>query len=193
MVRNGYSLHPMSLSGGPRPTMFSQTELLNLDEGNIGFHNSINTNNECFARSGFSFPEQCSISNQSVILPSTTNIPNFDASSSFQPSIKVLVWSKIIFINNVLFISLLNLTTLICAMLRMFSATTCHNWFWIRQGLEKLLLQMCLKQLEFTRDKEFFRLHCSYVQIMIYIWTQIWYFIRLLVVHNLCTIDNIEM
>jgi hypothetical protein len=71
--------------------MFSQTELLNLDEGNIGFHNSINTNNECFARSGFSFPEQCSISNQSVILPSTTNIPNFDASSSFQPSIKVLV------------------------------------------------------------------------------------------------------
>jgi hypothetical protein len=39
----------------------------------------------------------------------------------------------------------LNLTTLICAMLRMFSATTCHNWFWIRQGSEKLLLQMCLK------------------------------------------------
>ncbi|GAU39920.1 hypothetical protein TSUD_05120 [Trifolium subterraneum] len=88
MVRNGYSLHPMSLSGGPRPTMFSQTELLNLDEGNIGFHNSINANDECFVRPGFSFPEQCSISNQSVILPSTTNIANFDASSSFQPSIK---------------------------------------------------------------------------------------------------------
>lgn len=97
MVRNGYSLHPMSLSGGSRPpTMFPQTELFNLDEGNSGFHNSNNaitppTNNEYFARQAFSFPEQCSISNQSVILPSSTNIASFDTSSSFQTSIKVHV------------------------------------------------------------------------------------------------------
>jgi len=96
MVRNGYSLHPMSLSGGSRPTMFPQTELFNLDEGNSGFHNSNNaitppTDNEYFTRQAFSFPEQCSISNQSVILPSATNIASFDTSSSFQTSIKVHV------------------------------------------------------------------------------------------------------
>lgn len=93
MVRNGYSLHPMSLSGGSRPTMFPQTELFNLDEGNSGFHNSNNAitppaNNEYFARQAFSFPEQCSMSNQSVIIPSATNLASFDTSSSFQTSIK---------------------------------------------------------------------------------------------------------
>ncbi|XP_027189239.1 putative transcription factor bHLH056 isoform X4 [Cicer arietinum] len=62
MMRNGFSLHPMSLSGGPRPMMFSPTEL-NLDE------------------------EQCSISNQSVI-PPMTNLATFDTSPSFQPSMK---------------------------------------------------------------------------------------------------------
>ncbi|CAI8606487.1 unnamed protein product [Vicia faba] len=61
MIRNGYSLHPVSIPGGlPRPTMFSQTDLLNLDE------------------------EQRDISNQT----GAANIANFDASSSYQPSIK---------------------------------------------------------------------------------------------------------
>ncbi|XP_058722229.1 transcription factor ALC-like [Vicia villosa] len=89
MIRNGYSLHPVSLPGGSRPTTFPQTDLLNLDDSNIGFHNSINAiassaNDECFARPSFSFPEQRDISNQTV----AANITNFDASSSFQPSIK---------------------------------------------------------------------------------------------------------
>ncbi|CAK8569501.1 unnamed protein product [Lathyrus sativus] len=90
MVRNGYSLHPVSLSGGSRPTTaFSQTDLFNLDEGNIGFHNSINAiassaNDESFVPPSFSFPEQGCISNQTV----AANIANFDASSSFQPAIK---------------------------------------------------------------------------------------------------------
>ncbi|XP_012570795.1 transcription factor PHYTOCHROME INTERACTING FACTOR-LIKE 15-like isoform X2 [Cicer arietinum] len=90
MMRNGFSLHPMSLSGGPRPMMFSPTEL-NLDEGN-GFPNSItavasSANDECLARPAFTFPEQCSISNQSVI-PPMTNLATFDTSPSFQPSMK---------------------------------------------------------------------------------------------------------
>ncbi|KAI5401515.1 hypothetical protein KIW84_066113 [Lathyrus oleraceus] len=82
-------LHLVSLSGGSRPTTFSQTDLFNLDKGNTGFHNSVNAiassaNDECFAPPSFSFPEQGSISNQTV----TANIANFDPSSSFQPSIK---------------------------------------------------------------------------------------------------------
>lgn len=109
MMRNGLSLHPMSLSGGLRPSIFPQTGL-NIDEGN-GFRNSVSANDESLVRSAFSFPEHCSISNQSI--PSVTNIATLDTSSSFQPSIKVHVgyfnlsipWI-IIFINNTtLFVS----------------------------------------------------------------------------------------
>ncbi|XP_057422561.1 transcription factor LRL3-like isoform X3 [Lotus japonicus] len=84
MMRNGLSLHPMSLSGGLRPSIFPQTGL-NIDEGN-GFRNSVSANDESLVRSAFSFPEHCSISNQSI--PSVTNIATLDTSSSFQLSIK---------------------------------------------------------------------------------------------------------
>ncbi|KAJ1436746.1 Myc-type, basic helix-loop-helix [Sesbania bispinosa] len=92
MMRNGLSLHPMPLSGGMRPMMLPQAGL-NLDEGN-GFQNSISAiassanDHESLVRPAFSFPEQCSISNQSLVMPSVTNIATLDTPSNFQPSIK---------------------------------------------------------------------------------------------------------
>ncbi|XP_061364075.1 transcription factor ALC-like [Gastrolobium bilobum] len=91
MMRNGLSLHPMSLPGGLRPMILPQTGF-NLDEGN-GFQNSTSAiassaNDESLMRSAFSFPKQCSISHQSVVLPSVTNVVTSDTSSRFQPSIK---------------------------------------------------------------------------------------------------------
>lgn len=110
MMRNGLSLHPMSSSGGPRSMMLAETGL-NLDEANR-FQNSFNAiassaNDESLVRPSYNFPEQCSISNQSMVIPSVTNISTLDASSSFQPSIKVCVCyfnpsisSNIIFSNS---------------------------------------------------------------------------------------------
>ncbi|KAH1119911.1 hypothetical protein AAZX31_17G228300 [Glycine max] len=91
MMRNGLSLHPMSLPGGLRPMIMSQTGL-NLD-GSNGFHNSTSaiassSNDESLVRHAFSFPKQCSISNQSIGVPSVTNIATSDTSSTFHPSIK---------------------------------------------------------------------------------------------------------
>ncbi|KAG5103645.1 hypothetical protein JHK84_048614 [Glycine max] len=91
MMRNGLSLHPMSLPGGLRPMIMSQTGL-NLD-GSNRFHNSTSaiassSNDESLVRHAFSFPKQCSISNQSIGVPSVTNIATSDTSSTFHPSIK---------------------------------------------------------------------------------------------------------
>lgn len=84
----------MSLPGGLRPMIMSQTGL-NLD-GSNGFHNSTSaiassSNDESLVRHAFSFPKQCSISNQSIGVPSVTNIATSDTSSTFHPSIKVCV------------------------------------------------------------------------------------------------------
>ncbi|KAK7383147.1 hypothetical protein VNO78_28818 [Psophocarpus tetragonolobus] len=91
MMRNGLSLHPMSLPGGIRPMIMSQTGL-NFD-GSSGLENSTSaiassSNDENLVRHAFSFPKQCSISNQSVGVPSVTNISTSDNSSTFHPSIK---------------------------------------------------------------------------------------------------------
>ncbi|TKY57834.1 Transcription factor SPATULA [Spatholobus suberectus] len=90
MMRNGLSLHPMSLPGGLRPMIMPPTGL-NLDASN-GLQNctsaiASSANDESLVRHAFSFPKQCSISNPSV-LPSVTNISTSDTSSSFHPSIK---------------------------------------------------------------------------------------------------------
>ncbi|XP_027330872.1 transcription factor SPATULA-like [Abrus precatorius] len=97
MVRNGLSWHPMSLPGGLRPMILPQTGL-NLDEGN-GFQNSTSAvastaNDESLVRHAFSFPRQCSISNQAIIIPSLTNKATSDISSSFQPTIKDTLYSN---------------------------------------------------------------------------------------------------
>ncbi|RDY11269.1 Transcription factor SPATULA, partial [Mucuna pruriens] len=90
MMRNGLSLHPMSLPGGLRPMIMPQTGL-NLD-GSNGLQNctsiiASSSNDESLVRHAFSFPKQCSFSNQSVV-PSVTNIATSDT-STFHPSIKV--------------------------------------------------------------------------------------------------------
>lgn len=94
MMRNGLSLHPMSLPGGLRPMIMPQTGL-NLD-GSNGFQNSTcaiasSSNDESLVRHAFSFPKQCSISNKSIGVPSVKNIATSDTSSTFHPSIKVCV------------------------------------------------------------------------------------------------------
>ncbi|KAG4964946.1 hypothetical protein JHK85_039921 [Glycine max] len=91
MMRNGLSLHPMSLPGGLRPMIMPQTGL-NLD-GSNGFQNSTcaiasSSNDESLVRHAFSFPKQCSISNKSIGVPSVKNIATSDTSSTFHPSIK---------------------------------------------------------------------------------------------------------
>lgn len=91
MMRNGLSLHPMSLPGGVRPMELPQTGL-NFDEVNR-FQNSnsgiaSSANDENLVRPSYSFSKHCSISNQSVIPPSMTNITTSDTSTSFQPYIK---------------------------------------------------------------------------------------------------------
>ncbi|CAJ1972704.1 unnamed protein product [Sphenostylis stenocarpa] len=91
MVRNGLSLHPMSLPGELRPTIMAQTGL-NLDESDR-FQNSTSaiassSNKENLVRHAFSFPEQCSISNQSVVVPSVTKLANSNIPSAFHPSVK---------------------------------------------------------------------------------------------------------
>ncbi|XP_020234289.1 transcription factor ALC isoform X2 [Cajanus cajan] len=91
MMRNGLSLHPMSLPGGLRPMIMPQTGL-NLDAGNE-LQNctsaiASSSNDESLVRHAFSFPKQCSISNQSLGAPSMTNVAASDTSSTFHPSIK---------------------------------------------------------------------------------------------------------
>ncbi|XP_027939778.1 transcription factor ALC-like isoform X2 [Vigna unguiculata] len=91
MMRNGLSLHPMSLPGELRPVMMPQTGL-NLDE-NDGLQNSTSaiassSNEESLVRHAFSFPKQCSISDQSLVVPSVTRLATSNAPSTFQPPIK---------------------------------------------------------------------------------------------------------
>ncbi|RYR55758.1 hypothetical protein Ahy_A06g030934 [Arachis hypogaea] len=94
MMRNGLSLHPMSLPGGLRPMILPHTGV-DFDEGNR-FQNSINggasssytADESLVARSPFGFHRPCSISNQSAAMPSLTNLATSDNSSSFQSSIK---------------------------------------------------------------------------------------------------------
>ncbi|MED6124202.1 hypothetical protein PIB30_056856 [Stylosanthes scabra] len=95
MMRNGLSLHPMSLPGGLRPMILPQTSV-DFDDGNR-FHNSIGggggapsytADEGLVARPPFGFHRPCSISNQSVGMPSLTNVATSDNSSSFQSSMK---------------------------------------------------------------------------------------------------------
>lgn len=82
----------MSLPGGLRPMVLPQTGL-NFDEINR-FQNSnsgiaSSANDESLVRPSYSFSKHCSISNQSIVPPSMTNITTSDTSTSFQPYIKV--------------------------------------------------------------------------------------------------------
>ncbi|XP_068475773.1 transcription factor ALC-like isoform X3 [Phaseolus vulgaris] len=91
MMRNGFSLHPMSLPGEQRPMIMPQTGL-NLDESD-GLQNSTSaiassSKEENLIRHAFSFPKQCSISDQSVVVPSVTRLATSNAPSTFHPSIK---------------------------------------------------------------------------------------------------------
>ncbi|XP_014504100.1 transcription factor ALC isoform X2 [Vigna radiata var. radiata] len=91
MMRNGLSLHPMSLPGELRPVIMPQTGL-NLDESD-GLQNSTSaiassSNEESLVRHAFSFPKQCSISDQSHVVPSVTSLATSNAPSTFHPSIK---------------------------------------------------------------------------------------------------------
>ncbi|KAL9330600.1 hypothetical protein ACSQ67_000210 [Phaseolus vulgaris] len=91
MMRNGFSLHPMSLPGEQRPMIMPQTGL-NLDESD-GLQNSTSaiassSKEENLIRHAFSFPKQCSISDQSVVAPSVTRLATSNAPSTFHPSIK---------------------------------------------------------------------------------------------------------
>ncbi|KAK7291110.1 hypothetical protein RIF29_06003 [Crotalaria pallida] len=91
MMRNGLSLHPMSLPGGVRPMIFPQTGL-NFDEANQfqNFNSGIASfsNDESMLRPSYNFSKHGSISNQSVVPASMTNITTSDTSTSFQPYIK---------------------------------------------------------------------------------------------------------
>ncbi|KAL2318535.1 hypothetical protein Fmac_032411 [Flemingia macrophylla] len=98
LMRNGLSLHPMSLPGGLRPMMMPQTGL-NLNRSN-GLQNctsavASSSNDESLVRHAFSFPKQCNNSNQSLGIPSVKNIATTDTSSTFHPSIKDALYGNI--------------------------------------------------------------------------------------------------
>ncbi|XP_047153203.1 transcription factor ALC-like isoform X3 [Vigna umbellata] len=97
MTRNGLSLHPMSLPGELRPVIMPQTGL-NLDESD-GLQNSTSaiassSNEESLVRHAFSFPKQCSISDQSHVVPSVTSLATSNAPTTFHPSIKDTLYNN---------------------------------------------------------------------------------------------------
>ncbi|KAG8632642.1 transcription factor SPATULA isoform X2 [Manihot esculenta] len=92
-MRNGLSLHPMCLPGVLPPMNLPMTGLT-FDEGSGLLDTNAATvtfseNGENSARTALSHPNRCTVSNQTIVLPSATNITSSETSYGFEPLIQV--------------------------------------------------------------------------------------------------------
>ncbi|XP_002510190.2 transcription factor SPATULA [Ricinus communis] len=91
-MRNGLSLHPMCLPGVLQPMQLPLTGM-SFDEGG-GLLNTnsatgaFSENDESSAQATLSLPNRCAVSNQPIILPSTTNITSSETPFGFEPLIQ---------------------------------------------------------------------------------------------------------
>uniref|UniRef100_A0A5B7CD21 Putative transcription factor SPATULA isoform X1 n=1 Tax=Davidia involucrata TaxID=16924 RepID=A0A5B7CD21_DAVIN len=91
-MRNGLSLHPFYLPGSLQPMQLPQAGMA-FDEGN-GLLNtnrgadSFTGNQEISLRSGFDLSNQCTPSNEPIIIPPITNINNSETSFGMEQSIQ---------------------------------------------------------------------------------------------------------